>query len=192
MRRHQAEPCSFSRAQYRQALSPCNAGVAEDSSRKNRNFLANCGQARSESGDGAKPQNSAPFATVRVHYLRVIPNWKRQNLTRGCVYATSIKSHSEKPFSVRKMAGATGLEPATFGVTGRHSNQLSYAPASSAQKAAREGGRCRAPTPSSQAKAGRLSERRWRRRAVNWDCRAGPHPVAAAASCHWRWDGRGD
>jgi hypothetical protein len=27
------------------------------------------------------------------------------------------------------LAGATGLEPATSGVTGRHSNQLSYAPA---------------------------------------------------------------
>lgn len=31
------------------------------------------------------------------------------------------------------MARATGLEPATSGVTGRHSNQLSYA---------RAGGRC--------------------------------------------------
>lgn len=28
-----------------------------------------------------------------------------------------------------KMAGVTGLEPATSGVTGRHSNQLSYTPA---------------------------------------------------------------
>ncbi len=28
-----------------------------------------------------------------------------------------------------KMAGATGLEPAASGVTGRRSNQLSYAPA---------------------------------------------------------------
>ncbi len=28
-----------------------------------------------------------------------------------------------------EMAGVTGLEPATSGVTGRHSNQLSYTPA---------------------------------------------------------------
>ena len=31
------------------------------------------------------------------------------------------------------MAGATGLEPATSGVTGRRSNQLSYAPAASTE-----------------------------------------------------------
>jgi hypothetical protein len=30
------------------------------------------------------------------------------------------------------VAGATGLEPATSGVTGRHSNQLNYAPAKAA------------------------------------------------------------
>ncbi len=36
----------------------------------------------------------------------------------------------------REMAGATGLEPATYGVTGRHSNQLSYAPAGATVNAA--------------------------------------------------------
>ena len=34
---------------------------------------------------------------------------------------------SENPW--KQVAGATGLEPAASGVTGRRSNQLSYAPA---------------------------------------------------------------
>src|ERR1700678_2065005 len=70
-----------------------------------------------------------------------------QKPTRGCGYVASNEKPFRKAILGEKMAGATGLEPATSGVTGRHSNQLSYAPASSAQKAAREGGRCRAPTP---------------------------------------------
>ena len=39
--------------------------------------------------------------------------------------ARGIVSEKEE----NKMAGATGLEPATSGVTGQRSNQLSYAPA---------------------------------------------------------------
>src|SRR5690242_4489087 len=35
----------------------------------------------------------------------------------------------ERPARGHRLAGATGLEPATSGVTGRRSNQLSYAPA---------------------------------------------------------------
>jgi hypothetical protein len=40
-------------------------------------------------------------------------------------------AHTQRPRPLDrafKMAGATGLEPATSGVTGRRSNQLNYAP----------------------------------------------------------------
>jgi hypothetical protein len=45
------------------------------------------------------------------------------------------------------MAGATGLEPATSGVTGRRSNQLSYAPGPSTP------GRALLPLPPKGVKA---------------------------------------
>ena len=43
--------------------------------------------------------------------------------------STKNRMLSVKNLPFKKMAGATGLEPATSAVTGQRSNQLSYAPA---------------------------------------------------------------
>ncbi len=43
-------------------------------------------------------------------------------------YGQERRSAQERMQSMAVMAGATGLEPAASGVTGRRSNQLSYAP----------------------------------------------------------------
>ena len=41
------------------------------------------------------------------------------------------QARADRKTQVTEMAGVTGLEPATSGVTGRRSNQLSYTPAAS-------------------------------------------------------------
>ena len=52
------------------------------------------------------------------------------NSNRGSDFGLSARSMkltgTSAPFSKMRMARVTGLEPATSGVTGRHSNQLSY------------------------------------------------------------------
>jgi hypothetical protein len=43
-------------------------------------------------------------------------------------FSRNRKKEKEGKITRKQMAGATGLEPAASGVTGRRSNQLSYAP----------------------------------------------------------------
>jgi hypothetical protein len=45
---------------------------------------------------------------------------------RGCGQSEKMRVISKALMLLRKMARETGLEPATSGVTGRRSNQLSY------------------------------------------------------------------
>ena len=46
----------------------------------------------------------------------------------GIGFLKFIRALQNSVFFIERVAGVTGLEPATSGVTGRRSNQLSYTP----------------------------------------------------------------
>jgi hypothetical protein len=57
--------------------------------------------------------------------MRVFRKQKKPASLRGLLLCFALLFLLERLW---KVAGVTGLEPATSGVTGRHSNQLSYTP----------------------------------------------------------------
>jgi hypothetical protein len=74
------------------------------------------------------------FSKKFVGWAPAIPEYRLACLNNG-LSAVLIRQHQQQTgftpllkISCHSMAGATGLEPATSGVTGRRSNQLSYAP----------------------------------------------------------------
>ena len=65
-------------------------------------------------------------SSVRV-FIRFIPRGRLEQRRRSLGWSSSRTADLTNSLQIR--TGATGLEPATSGVTGRRSNQLNYAPA---------------------------------------------------------------
>ena len=82
-------------------------------------------------GDGTAAGLAAKATPTRA----TAPPYRAADVPTGRLPATVARSdqpgylrHESARFAGTSRAGATGLEPATSGVTGRRSNQLSYAP----------------------------------------------------------------
>src|SRR5690606_18712645 len=68
--------------------------------------------------------------TGSLHPPLLCSGWRRHAVPNHGSVGFPVTGSRAKPFGIlRKVAGATGLEPAASAVTGQRSNQLSYAPA---------------------------------------------------------------
>jgi hypothetical protein len=73
-------------------------------------------------------------AATRAHWARSKAGIYKENVAGVTELRKSVQA-------IEKMARVTGLEPATSGVTGRRSNQLSYTPVTKPQQGRSEEGR---------------------------------------------------
>ena len=75
---------------------------------------------RSNPGGNKQARRPDPWRTGTLP--ETVARWRRKQLPQA------LRTPNQAQQRAQRKAGATGLEPATSGVTGRRSNQLSYAP----------------------------------------------------------------
>ena len=82
---------------------------------------------------GRDPKPVHARSSCRLRVARFVATALPWMLARGSCGVIDERRLTKAPrFAGRRETGATGLEPATSGVTGRRSNQLNYAPVDAA------------------------------------------------------------